>query len=130
MHTNPGPHPVILVVEDMEPLRQDIQQILEEAEFLVLPAADAGQALELAQSCAGPIHLLITKLHPADMLGPDLASHLRKRSPEMSVLYSSSNPLAALEIPDPSEMVSSILPRPFSRTRLLGRINTLLSAHT
>ena len=121
-------HPVVVVVEDLESLREDIQEILEEAEFLVLPAADAGQAIELAQSCAGPINLLITKLHPDGMLGPGLASRLRQSSPGMSVLYSSANPLAALEIPDPAEVVSSMLPKPFSKTRLLGRINTLLAA--
>lgn len=128
--TNHPPHPVVLVVEDAECLRQTIQDILEDAEFLVLPAENADQALELAQSCAGPIHLLITKLHPADMRGPDLALHLRERSPEMSVIYSSANPMAALEIPDPDEVVSAMLPRPFSRTRLLGRINTLLAARS
>jgi DNA-binding response OmpR family regulator len=125
-----APHPVILVVEDLESLRNSMQQILEDAEFLVLPAADAHQALALAQSCAGPIHLLITSLHPDGMPGPDLAFCLRKRSPEMSVLYSSANPLAALEVPDPSEVVSSMLPRPFSKTTLLRRINVLLAAHT
>ncbi|MGC2828400.1 MAG: response regulator [Candidatus Acidiferrum sp.] len=130
IHTNPALHPVVVLVEDLESLRQSIQQMLEDAEFLVLPAASAGQALELAQSCAGPIDLLITKLHPAGMLGPDLAFHLRKRSPEMCVLYSSANPSEALEIPDPAEVVSSMLPRPFSRTRLLGRVNSLLAAHT
>ncbi|MGB2591009.1 MAG: response regulator [Candidatus Acidiferrum sp.] len=123
-------HPVVLVVEDTESLRQNIQEILEDADFLVLPAENADQALELAESCAGPIHLLITKLHPADMLGPDLALHLRKRSPDMSVIYSSANPMAALEIPDPAEVVSAMLPRPFSRTRLLGRVNTLLAARS
>lgn len=126
--TSQSNHPVVLVVEDTESLRQNIQDILEDAEFLVLPAENADQALELAQSCAGPIHLLITKLHPCDMLGPDLASNLRERSPEMSVLYCSANPMAALEIPDPAEVVSSMLPRPFSKTRLLGRVNTLLAA--
>jgi two-component system cell cycle sensor histidine kinase/response regulator CckA len=123
-------HPVILVVEDMESLRQTIQQILEDADFLVLPAATAGQALDLAQSCAGPINLLITTMHPDGMPGPDLAVRLRLRSPDMSVLYSSANPLAVLEIPDPAEAVSSMLPRPFSKTTLLSRINTLLAAHT
>ncbi len=127
--TRAAAHPVVLVVEDLESLRQNIQEILEDADFLVLPAANAVQALELAQSCAGPINLLITKLHPAGMLGPDLAFCLRKSSPEMRVLYSSANPLAALEIPDPAEVVSSMLPRPFSKKTLLGRINTLLAAH-
>jgi len=123
-------HPVVLIVEDLESLRTTIQQILEDADFLVLPAANALQALELAQSCAGPIHLLITTMHPLGMPGPDLASRLRMRFPEMSVLYSSANPLAALEIPDPAEVVASMLPRPFSKTTLLNRINTLLAAHT
>lgn len=128
-HAQTAYHPVVLLVEDLESLRQRIQEILEDAEFLVLPAANAQEALELAQSCAGPINLLITELHPAGMPGPDLASHLRKRSPQMSVLYSSANPLAALEIPDPAEVVSSIIPRPFSKTRLLGRVKALLAAH-
>ncbi len=99
MQSQSTTHPVILVVEDLESLRETIQQILEDADFLVLPAANAGQALELAQSCAGPINLLITNMHPEGMPGPDLAFRLRKRSPEMSVLYSSANPLAVLEIP-------------------------------
>jgi hypothetical protein len=68
-------HPVILLVEDLESLRHTIQQILDEADFLVLPAANAVQALEL-------------------------------------------------------EMVSSMLPRPFSRTTLLNRISALLAART
>ena len=122
------PHPVILVVEDIESLRQSMQQILEDADFLVLPAATADQALELADSCAGPIHLLITTLHPDGMAGPDLALCLRRRSPDMGVLYSSASPLAALEIPDPAEVVSSMLPRPFSKTTLLHRIHVLLAA--
>lgn len=122
-------HPVILVVEDLEPLRQTMQAILEEADFLVLPAANADQALELAQSCASPVDMLITTLHPGGMFGPDLALYLRKRSPEMSVLYSSANPMAALEVPDPAEVVSSMLPRPFSKTTLLRRIGVLLAAH-
>jgi DNA-binding response OmpR family regulator len=122
-------HPVILVVEDLESLRTSMQQVLEDADFLVLPAANADQAIALAQSCASPIDLLITTLHPEGMPGPDLAFCLRKRSPEMSVLYSSANPLAVLEIPDPAEAISSMLPRPFSSTTLLNRINTLLAAH-
>jgi hypothetical protein len=48
----------------------------------------------------------------------------------MSVPYSTANPMAALEIPDPQEVVSSMLPRPFSKTTLLRRINTLLAEHT
>ena len=130
MQCHAAPHPVILVVEDNQSFRKSVQQILEDADFLVLPAANADQALELAQSCAGPIDLLLTMLRPGGMPGPDLAYCLRKRCPGMSVLYSTANPMAALEIPDPQEVVSSMLPRPFSKATLLRRINTLLAEHT
>jgi DNA-binding NtrC family response regulator len=129
MQSHAAPHPVILVVEDNHSFRKSMQQILEDADFLVIPAANADQALALAQSCSGPIDLLLTTLRPGGMLGPDLAYCLRKRSPGMSVLYSTANPMAALEIPDPQEVVASMLPRPFSKTTLLRRVNTLLAEH-
>jgi DNA-binding response OmpR family regulator len=122
-------HPVILVVEDSQSRLSAIQEILEAADFLVLPASNATEALELAQSCASPIQLLITQLHPGEMPGPDLAGLLRERSPHMSVLYSSANPLAILEVPDADEVLSCMLPKPFSKETLLRRVNTLLAAH-
>jgi CheY-like chemotaxis protein len=129
MHeSRPANHPVVLVVEEPEPLRQTIQSILEGASFLVLPASTATEAFQLAESCAGPIHLLITPLHLAEMTGPELASLLRERSPDMSVLYSSASPRAALEIPDPAEVVSSMLPSPFNKEILLRRVHTLIAA--
>jgi DNA-binding response OmpR family regulator len=120
---------VILLVEDSEPALLALQSILEDADFLVLPASTAIQAFELAEACAFAIDLLITKLHPRDMPGPELARRLKNRSPGMSVLYTCGNPLAALEIPDAAEVVSSMLPMPLSREVLVRRINTLLAAH-
>ena len=127
--THQAGHPIALVVEDSDSLRQNIHDTLEAAGFLVLLASNALEALELAKCCAGPIDLLITKVHPTEMPGPDLARLLRKCSPYMSVLYSSGSPLATLEVPDPAEVVSSMLPRPFSREILLRRVNALLAAH-
>ena len=127
--TRAADHPVVLLVEDAPSALGLVQEILETAGFVVLPAANAKQALELMACCASPIHLLITKLHPEGMSGPDLANRLRERCPEMSVLYTSANPLAVLEIPDPGEVVSCMVPRPFSKERLLRRVHTLLAAH-
>ena len=133
MHT-PRPQsihrPVILVVEDFEPLLRTIQDILERDSFDVFFARDADQAIRVADSCILPIHLLITKFYPRGMPGPDLAQRLRIHSPEMSVIYLAGNPLLALEIPDPAEVVSSMLPTPFSGKTLLSRINTMLALQT
>jgi two-component system, cell cycle sensor histidine kinase and response regulator CckA len=123
----PPHHPVVLIVEDSQTRLDAIQDVLESAEFLVLPAANATEALELAELCAGPIHLLITKLHPAEMAAPDLVGRLRQRSPTMGVLYSAANPLATLEIPDPEEVVSCMLPSPFSKEILLQRVQKVLT---
>lgn len=122
--------PVILVVEGSARRLQFLQAILEDAGFLVFPAVTASHALEISDSCPAPIQLLITTLRPSGMTGPDLASCLRRRFPDMSVLYTSGNPLATLEVPDPAEVVSSMLPRPISKEILLRRVNTLLDAHT
>lgn len=121
--------PVILVVEGSARRLQFLQAILEDAGFLVFPAVTASHALEISDSCPAPIQLLITTLRPSGMTGPDLASCLRRRFPDMSVLYTSGNPLATLEVPDPAEVVSSMLPRPISKEILLRRVNTLLAAH-
>lgn len=121
--------PVILVVEGSARRLQFLQAILEDAGFLVFPAVTASHALEISDSCPSPIQLLITTLRPSGMTGPDLASCLRRRFPDMSVLYTSGNPLATLEVPDPAEVVSSMLPRPISKEILLRRVNTLLAAH-
>lgn len=121
--------PVILVVEGSARRLQFLQAILEDAGFLVFSALTASHALELSDSCPAPIQLLITTLRPSGMTGPDLASCLRRRFPDMSVLYTSGNPLATLEVPDPAEVVSSMLPRPISKEILLRRVNTLLAAH-
>jgi two-component system, cell cycle sensor histidine kinase and response regulator CckA len=129
-HSQLVPRPAVLLVEDSDSLRQNIQEILERAGFFVLVACNATQALRLAQSCPALLDLLITKLHSPEMPGPELARLLRKSAPEMSVIYSSANPLATLEVPDPDEVVSSMLPRPFSKEILLRRINTLLAAHS
>jgi two-component system, cell cycle sensor histidine kinase and response regulator CckA len=123
----PPHHPVVLIVEDSQPRLEAIQGVLENAEFLVLPASNATEALELAELCAGPIHLLITKLHPPEMAAPDLVGRLRQRCPAMGVLYSAANPLATLEIPDPEEVVSCMLPNPFSKEILLGRVHKVLT---
>jgi DNA-binding response OmpR family regulator len=121
--------PVILVVEGSARRLQFLQANLEDAGFLVLSAATASQALEVAGYCPSPIQLLITTLRPSGMTGPDLASCLRRRFPDMSVLYTSGNPMATLEVPDPAEVVSSMLPRPISKEILLRRVSTLLTAH-
>lgn len=121
--------PVILVVEGSAHRLQFLQAILEDAGFLIFSAATASQALELAGSSPSPIQLLITTLRPSGMTGPDLTSRLRRRFPDMSVLYTSGNPMATLEVPDPAEVVSSMLPRPFSKEILLRRVSTLLAAH-
>src|SRR5690606_20288591 len=50
----------VLLVEDEDPLRRVLREMLEEGGYTVLEAGNATQALEIANHYDGDIHLLLT----------------------------------------------------------------------
>ncbi len=79
----------ILLVEDEDEVRTVLRQTLAGRGYQVLPAASGDQALEMAGSHAGPIHLLLTDVIMPQMKGPELASRILDRRPQIRVLYMS-----------------------------------------
>ncbi|MEP6808963.1 MAG: ATP-binding protein [Chthoniobacterales bacterium] len=77
----------ILVVEDEEIVRDLVCDVLSDAGYDVLCAADGHEALRLADECDGPIHLLISDVIMPHMNGPELAARLTAERPEMKILY-------------------------------------------
>ena len=75
----PGPRgtETILLVEDEEPLRVMIREILEGAGYTVLEAADPEEALPRSSTLDAPIHLLLTDVVMPRMSGPELARSVR-----------------------------------------------------
>ena len=79
----------ILVVEDEEAVRRLIIDLLKGAGYEVLAAANAQEAMIVAQERRGAIHLLLTDMVMPGLSGRKLADDLRGVHPESKVLLMS-----------------------------------------
>jgi len=83
-----APRKTILVAEDTALVLNTVRMILERANFTVLAAANAGEAMRLAE-CANTIDLLLSDVIMPDMSAPDLALKLEEQLPNMRVILMS-----------------------------------------
>jgi PAS domain S-box-containing protein len=116
----------ILVVEDQNNLRGLICEVLEDAGYRVLSAADGRSALDLSDGHPQPIHLLLTDVVMPGMSGSQLAETLRAHRPETRTLLMSGYPNEVIERSGgPGDL--PLLEKPFSRAKLLERVRETLS---
>ena len=112
----------ILVCEDDEQLRMLVQLMLIDHGYLVLPAARAEQAVELAEHEA--IDILVTDVELPQMSGPELVARLQSTLPALGVLFLSGYPADALPGP-PLPGEHAFLQKPFSETSLIEKVAKL-----
>ena len=79
----------ILLTEDEDAVRQVARRALERSGYRVLVAASGAEALLLAETFKGPIHLLITDILMPEMNGRSLADQFHRFHPKTPVLYMS-----------------------------------------
>ena len=115
--------PIILVAEDEEGIRNLVRRALEK-EYELLIAETGAQALELARSFSGPIHLLLSDVQMPGMLGTDLAHQLRQQRPNLKVVLMSGFTGGFLILDQGWEFIH----KPFILTVLRRRIAELLCA--
>lgn len=117
--------PVILLVEDEDPVRRLIAKLLGMRNYTILEANQGESALAVSESFPGPIHLLITDIMMPVMNGRELASRLARLRPGLKVLFISGYPgkfLPGGEGEDDEEF----LPKPFKTDALLAKVEALL----
>lgn len=115
----------ILVAEDQETVRRLAKVVLESAGYQVLTAADGTEALRLAESNEGPIHLLLTDMVMRSMSGTELARILRREHPETRVLFMSGYAERGLQ---EVGVDAAFLQKPFSLEGLKAKVRELLDA--
>jgi two-component system, cell cycle sensor histidine kinase and response regulator CckA len=116
-----SPVPTILVVDDMDAVRQLARRVLEAAGYRVYEAADGVEALDcLARD--GKVDLVVTDLRMPNMDGWELATHLAGRSPRVPVLFMSGFD----EHLGSQSLLGPVLPKPFTSDQLYQRIRGLL----
>lgn len=104
-------------------MRNLLQKILVKHGYAVMAGANGHEALQLAQSFDGHIHLLVTDIQMPEMNGFDLAAVIREERPETEILMMSgrySGDLGQLT----SE--ASFIRKPFVPKILLERVEHLL----
>jgi two-component system cell cycle sensor histidine kinase/response regulator CckA len=84
--SNKGTLETILVVDDDEAVRKTVVTLLENANFRVLSADGATDAIKRAGETQDQIHLLISGVDLSEMSGPDLGNALKKTRPGIHVM--------------------------------------------
>lgn len=115
----------ILLAEDNAALRALMRAVLQRYGYRVLESHGTGEALRLAQTYPGPMHLLLTDVIMPEMSGVRLAERVRAIRPEIKVLYTTgyTAALPARELPV-TEL--DCLPKPFTPDELLSKVRAVL----
>jgi two-component system, cell cycle sensor histidine kinase and response regulator CckA len=118
----------LLFVEDEECVRLPACEFLSRHGYHILQACDGQDAVRVAGSYDGVIHLLVTDVIMPHMSGNDLAAYFWKQRPETRVLYVSgySNPTLVQHGIGGHDTV--FLEKPFTLKELSAKIRQALSA--
>ncbi|AVJ22779.1 MULTISPECIES: response regulator [Pseudomonas] len=111
----------ILVVEDDPIVRMLIVDVLEELEFKVLEAADAGEALAQVQNIDQIIDLMMTDVGLPDMDGKQLAAKVRELRATLPILFASGY-AENIDVPDGMQVIG----KPFSIDQLRDKVKSML----
>jgi CheY-like chemotaxis protein len=116
----------VLLVEDEEHVRHVAREFLQIRGYSVLEAKNGGDALQIAHSHPGPIHLLLTDVVMPGMNGRELWQRLSWR-PEMKVLYMSGYPENAIVQHGTLEEGTMYLQKPFTLNALTHKVRETLN---
>jgi signal transduction histidine kinase/ActR/RegA family two-component response regulator len=116
----------VLVVEDDEIVRELVCAVLGDQGYEVLCASHGVEALAMARTHRGPIHLLVSDVVMPQMHGPQLAEELGKFRPDTRVLFVSG--YSDSDISDQGILSANIrlLEKPFTPESLARKVREVL----
>jgi len=119
----------VLVVEDEEALRQVTKRIFTRNGYHVITAANGLEALDIASTHPGEIHLLVTDVVMPRMLGKEIAEKMRAIKPGIEVLFMSGYARPVLASQGRLDPNVALVEKPFSEAELLGQAGQVLNGH-
>jgi CheY-like chemotaxis protein len=123
-----GGSETVLLVEDEAALREKVREVLANAGYRVLAAADADSALDIAIRRKERIHLLLIDVVMPEVSGPLLAERLRTIRPDTKVMFMSGYPDLASVDPE-FRSRPNFIQKPFSEKELLRGIRRVLDGN-
>jgi two-component system cell cycle sensor histidine kinase/response regulator CckA len=121
------PTATILVVEDEAIVRSLVGEALENRGYRILYAREGEEALALARTYQGLIHLVVTDIVMPGMTGPTLAVEFVKLKPNTRVLYMSGYPDREITTVGRLEDKAFFLQKPFTPEELYRRVREILN---
>ena len=120
-----GGRETVLLVEDEADVRTLTCEFLNAAGYQVLTAVDGEDGLDIGHKFADSIDVLVTDVVMPRMRGPELAKRLKRRLPDLKVVYMSGY---TEEFSEGQSLLegASFLQKPFSRDALLRQIHDTL----
>lgn len=118
----------ILLAEDDDGVRAFARRSLERAGYAVLEAADGDEALRLFARDPDRVALALLDVVMPGMGGREVHDRLRKVRPDLPVLFCSGYSGDSLHTRFILDEGLQLLPKPYERRALLGRIRSLLDA--
>ncbi len=119
----------VLIVDDEEFLLQYVRLVLVRAGYVVLTAENGEEAWDLIADNRQEIRLLLTDIvMPGSFDGYELAERVRKRHPELPVLFMTGAPLQANVSKDGLTGQRKLLRKPFLPDQLLTIVRESLKA--
>ncbi len=117
----------VLLVDDEPWVRMLIRRMLTYLGFSPIEASTADQALELADTHAADIDLLLTDVVLPDRSGFELACRLLRRQPDLKVLYVTGHAAESAAVRE-GLRGASYLNKPFRSDELEASLRGVLSA--
>jgi len=116
----------VLLVEDAAAVRAVTHQALARQGYTVLDAPNGAEALRIAASHPGPIHLLLTDVVMPGLSGRQLADQLARLRPDTKVLYTSGYTDDAVVRHGVLESGIAYLQKPFTVDGLARKVREVL----
>jgi two-component system cell cycle sensor histidine kinase/response regulator CckA len=116
----------VLVVEDDTTVRSLVVDILEAEGYEVLSAEEAEQAMILAKSYDGPIHLVVTDIVMPNRSGCALAAELLRLRPDTRILFISGYSDREIVRLTQAGTPANFIPKPFTPEELQRKVHEVL----
>ena len=117
--------PLVLVVDDEEPIRQLERRILESGGYRVIEASRALEAFALLQKDL-QVDLVIADLQMPDLGGEEMARRIRRDRPNIRVLYVTGHIDELMDERSTLWEGEAFLDKPFTAKALLEAVSLLL----
>ena len=116
----------VLIVDDESDLLEVTSSYVRDLGFKVLPAPDGNFALKILEQNPDIEYLLTDVVMPGGVNGVSLAQQVRKRLPNIKILYMSGFPSGVIADKSGIELDAPLLTKPFSYEELMSAMDELV----